>query len=149
MSPTKVETPRCCLQVDHLVTSLEVSSTNSSLHARLRSRLFWAKSSPTTTECFLNTPHPLDFVIPHNLYPTLLYCAQTGEVPVAIYFNNHLHKGLMDEWWGKLWWNNLGREDERFRGIVLRRIENATVAFVGGDRKRWSGICSNHNLLDV
>jgi len=36
----------------------------------------------------------------------------------------------------KLWWNNLGREDER-RGIVLRRIENATVAFVGGDRKRY------------
>jgi len=34
MSPTKVDTPRCCLQVDHLVTSLEVSSTNSSLHVR-------------------------------------------------------------------------------------------------------------------
>ena len=48
----------------------------------------------------------------------------------------------------KLWWNNLGREDER-RGIVLRRIEDVTVAFVGGYRKRWSDICSNHHLLDI
>ena len=80
-------------------------------------------------------------MIPHNLYPTLLYCVQTGEVPVAIHFNNHLHKGLIDEWWGKLWWNNLGRGVEEVRGCY--------GCVVGGDRKRWSDICSNHNLLDV
>jgi hypothetical protein len=108
------------------------------------SRLFWATSfaSPTTTCHFINTPYHIDSIIPHHMYPPLLHQAQTGEIPVAIHFDGHTEKGLMDEWWGKLWWHQLQGEEQRFRDIVLARLEGAKINFAGGDQKVWGDICS-------
>jgi hypothetical protein len=112
-----------------------------------RSRLFWATASadPTTTAHFLNTPYHIDAAIPHELYPPLLHQAQTGEVPVAIHFNDHTHKDLMDEWWGKLWWNN---EDDRFKNIVSGRMEGAAVKFAGDGWKSWREVCPK-DMIDI
>jgi hypothetical protein len=115
-----------------------------------RSRLFWATASadPTATAHFLNTPNPLDASIPHELYPPLLYQEQTGEVPVAIHFNDHAEKGLMDEWWGKLWWNTPHGVDNRFRDIVSSRVEGAAVKFAGDGWKFWREVCPK-DVLDI
>jgi len=115
-----------------------------------RSRLFWATASadPTATAHFLNTPNPLDASIPHELYPPLLYQEQTGEVPVAIHFNDHMEKRLMDEWWGKLWWNTPHGVDNRFRDIVSSRVEGAAVKFAGDGWKFWREVCPK-DVLDI
>jgi hypothetical protein len=52
-------------------------------------------------------------------------------------------KGLMDHWWGKVWWNKLDIEDTRFRDIVLRRVKGAMITFGGdnGGSKEWKDVC--------
>ena len=117
-----------------------------------RSRLFWqtAAADPKTNAHFLNTPYHVDPVIPHHLYPPLLHLAPTGEIPVAIHFNDHHHKGLTDEWWGAFWWNRLRGKDQRFRAIVMSRLESPAVSFAGDDgpRKTWKELCPTE-LLDL
>src|ERR1700685_4271761 len=107
-----------------------------------RSRLFWATaySSPTYFAHFVNTPYHIDDLIPHELYPPLIYHAQTGEVPAVIHFNGP-DKPLMEEWWGKVWWNKLQDGDDRFRHIVSSRMERAVVKFAGGGSKEWRELC--------
>ena len=107
------------------------------------SRLFWATSyaSATTTAYFINTPYYVDPFIPHHMYPPLLHQAQTGQIPVAVHFDDHRLKGLRDEWWGSFWWNQLQGEEQRFREIVLSRLERATVNFAGGEQQAWADIC--------
>lgn len=83
----------------------------------------------------------MDTVIPHELYPPLLYQTITGEIPALVHFNGPEDKGLMDEWWGKLWWNKLTDEDDRFRDIVYHRVEGAMVNFAGGGSKDWRELC--------
>jgi len=104
-------------------------------------RLFWATFVPQDTRAalFLNTPYHLDPVIPHELYPPLVYHAQTGEVPVVVHFNGP-DKGLVDEWWGKLWWQKL-QDGDRFKDIVASRLEGQMVKFVGGGSKSWRDLC--------
>jgi hypothetical protein len=106
------------------------------------SRLFWPTYTPIPIDVavFLNTPYHIDSLIPHELYPPLLYHAQTGEVPAVIHFNGP-DKWLMEEWWGRVWWNKLQDGDERFRDIVLSRMEGAVVRFAGGDLKGWKDLC--------
>jgi hypothetical protein len=110
-----------------------------------RSRLFWqtAAAIPRLNAHFLNTPYYIDAAVPHELYPPLLHLAPTGEIPVAIHFNDHIEKGLLDEWWGEFWWNRLQGEDQRFRGIVMSRLEDAKISFAGNDSRQmlWKDIC--------
>jgi hypothetical protein len=82
------------------------------------------------------------------MYPPLLYQAQMGEIPVAIHFNGHTDKGLLDEWWGKWWWNKSPDQDSRFRGIVLSRLEGAEIQFAGGGKTSWGDVCPK-DLLDI
>jgi hypothetical protein len=111
------------------------------LSADYRSRLFWstAFADPDRTARFINTPYHIDNLIPHELYPPLLYHAQTGEIPVVIHINGP-HKQLIEEWWGKLWWNKLQDEDARFRDIVSSRLKGA-VRLAGSGLKEWANIC--------
>jgi hypothetical protein len=115
-----------------------------------RSRLFWATAytPPTTIAQFINTPYHIDDFIPHELYPPLLYHATTGEIPALIHFNGPEDKPLMDEWWGKLWWNKLTDGDERFRDIVSRRLKGAKVGFAGGGWKEWEELCPK-DVIDI
>jgi len=69
----------------------------------------------------------------------LLYHAQTGEIPVVIHINGP-HKQLIEEWWGKLWWNKLQDEDATFRDIVSSRLKGA-VRFAGSGLKEGADIC--------
>lgn len=77
----------------------------------------------------MNTRYPLDGItdpiIPYHLLPPLVYHRMTGEVPVTVHFND-LHKGLMEEWWGLLWWT---KQELRFHDIVLERVLGRTVTF--------------------
>jgi len=107
-----------------------------------RSRLFWATAfaDPIHNSHIINTPYQIDDLVPHELYPPMLYQAQTGEVPVVVHFNHQ--KELMAEWWGKLWLNQLqGNADDRFRDIVLSRMEGAVVQFAGVGSKEWRDVC--------
>jgi len=63
-------------------------------------------------------------------------------VPVAVHFNGP-DKVLIDEWWGKLWWNQLQAEDGRFRDTVSSRMRGAMVRFVGAESKQWKDLCPN------
>ena len=94
---------------------------------------------PKADSHFVNMPYHIDALIPHELYPPLLYQAQTGEVPVVVHFNHG--KELMDEWWGKLWWNKLEDDDARFKSIVLSRLEGAVITVAGVGLKTWRDIC--------
>ncbi|KAJ7763545.1 hypothetical protein DFH07DRAFT_1018219 [Mycena maculata] len=71
------------------------------------SRLFWANAANVESGMIINTRHPVsaveDDVIPYRLLPPMVYHSQTGEYPVAIHFNDHAHKNLMNRWWGRLW----------------------------------------------
>lgn len=105
-------------------------------------RLFWAtyvRDSPARAALFLNTPYHIDDFIPHELYPPLVYNARTGELPAVVHFNGP-DKGLVQEWWGQLWWQKLQDED-RFRDVVSSRLEGAVVKFAGGGSKQWSDLC--------
>jgi hypothetical protein len=77
----------------------------------------------------------------------MLWQAQTGQVPAAVHFTGKIHKVLMREWWGRFWWNQVG-EGGRFREVVLRRLDGASVRFGGvrGARKKWRDICPNETL---
>jgi hypothetical protein len=98
-------------------------------------------SDPLKVARFLNTPYHLDDLIPHELYPTLIYHGITGEVPVVVHMNG-ADKELMSDWWGMLWWNAL---DTRFKDIVLSRVRGAVVRFSGSDGdggiKEWKEVC--------
>jgi len=109
-----------------------------------RSRLVWATaySDPVGNGQFVNTPYHIDSLVPHELYPPLVYNGVTGEVPVAVHFNGP-DKVLIDEWWGKLWWNQLQAEDGRFRDTVSSRMRGAMVRFVGAESKQWKDLCPN------
>lgn len=113
------------------------------LSINYHTRLFWATfvSQPTFTTLFLNTPYYLDLdpVIPHRLYPPLVYHAQTGEVPAIVNFNGP-DKGLVDEWWGQLWWQKL-QDGDRFKDLVASRLEGSVVKFAGGGLKGWRDLC--------
>jgi hypothetical protein len=106
-----------------------------------RSRLFWttASSSPTTP-IFMNVPYHIDTMIPHEMYPPLLYHTLTGEVPAVIHVNNN-PKPQLEEWWGKLWWQQLQDGDGRFRDIVASRVEGAVIRFAGLSSKEWRDVC--------
>jgi hypothetical protein len=106
-----------------------------------RSRLFWttASSSPTTP-IFMNVPYHIDTMIPHEIYPPLLYHTLTGEVPAVIHVNNN-PKSQLEEWWGKLWWQQLQDGDGRFRDIVASRVEGAVIRFAGLSSKEWRDVC--------
>jgi hypothetical protein len=67
-------------------------------------------------------------------------------MPGIIHFNGPEDKPLMDEWWGKLWWNKLKKGDERFRDTVLKRVEGAVVRFAEGGSKEWSDLCPKEVL---
>jgi len=105
-----------------------------------RSRLFWPTYLANGYAHFINTPYHIDDVIPHELYPPLLHHSQTGEVPVAIHFNGP-DKPLIEEWWGKLWWQNLQDGDDRFRDIVASRVKGAEVRLSEGGHKKWRDLC--------
>jgi hypothetical protein len=112
-----------------------------------RSRLFWATSfaSANKTTHFINTPYFVDPLVPHELYPPLLHHAPTGEIPVAVHFNSP-EKKIMDEWWGKFWWNQWVVEDSRFRDIVANRMEGAKVRFAEGGSMAWTEICPRFGM---
>jgi len=111
------------------------------------SRLFWTTfANPPEVAHFINTPHFIDSVIPHELFPPLLYQGLTGEIPLVIHFNGQ--KGPRDAWWGKLWWNKLQDGDEKFKKVVAKRVEGAVVRFAGGGWKEWRDLCPN-NVLGV
>ena len=84
-------------------------------------------------------PNHIDEVIPHKLYPPVMHLEYTGGVPVAIHFNG-LGKPLMDNWWGRLWWQG-GRE--RFTDLVAHRVEGAVVRLAGGGSIEWGNLCPN------
>jgi len=109
-------------------------------------RLFYstAYSGVLTTAQFINTPYHIDDLVPHELYPPMLYHAQTGEVPAIIHFNGP-DKPVIKEWWGKLWWQRVTGGDDRFKDIVLNRVEGAVVKFPGG-LKKWSDMCPKSTI---
>jgi len=107
-----------------------------------RARLFWPMdfTNPVEDSHIISAPYHIDDIIPHELYPPVLFQAITGEVPVAVHFNHY--KELRDDWWGKLWWNSLQNDDgERFRDIVSSRMEGAVIRFAGIGSKEWRDIC--------
>jgi hypothetical protein len=105
------------------------------------SRLFWTSASTDpTTIVFMNVPHHVDAVIPHKLYPPLLFHTLTGEVPAVIHVNSN-PKPELEEWWGKLWWQML-HGDDRFRDIVTSRVDGAVISFARGDAKGWRDVCA-------
>lgn len=112
------------------------------------SRLFWQTcgTNPTKIAHFINTPYHVDPVIPHERYPPLLYLGPTGEIPAVIHFNDAHEKGLMAKWWSSLWWNKLRGDDQRFRDIVMSRLEDAVLSFAGDvyHQKTWKEICARH-----
>ncbi|KAJ6620630.1 hypothetical protein B0H10DRAFT_1066922 [Mycena sp. CBHHK59/15] len=88
------------------------------------SHLFWANAANVDSGVILNVRYPVsstkDDVIPYRLLPPMLYHTQTGEFPVAIHFNDHLHKDLMNDWWGRLWWT---KQDIAFKRIWEKKVE--------------------------
>jgi hypothetical protein len=68
-------------------------------------------------------------------------------VAAVIHVNNN-PKSQLEEWLGKLWWQKLQDEDERFRDIVSSREEGAVVRFAGSDSKEWREVCSK-NVLGI
>jgi len=118
-------------------------SGNWDISVDYRARLFWATaySDPTNNSHFINTPYHIDNLIPHELYPPLLNHAITSEVPAMIHFNGP-DKPLINEWWGKLWWQQLeGARGERFRDIAIGRAEAAVVNIVGVGPTKWRDLC--------
>ena len=113
--------------------------------ADYRSRLFWSTALTDLNRIphFINTPYHIDDLIPHELYPSLLHIAPTGEIPVLIHMNG-LGKHLIEEWWGTLWWNKL--QDEKFSAIVASRVKGSVVRFAGGEFKPWRDICPKEVL---
>ena len=112
-------------------------------------RFFWATFSwiPNNHTQFINMLHYIDPLIPHELYPTLIYHAATGEVPSLIHFNGADKVYSAREWWGRLWWNNL--QHKIFRDIVSSRLEGAMVRFGSeGDRMEWRKICPK-DVIDI
>ena len=112
-----------------------------------RSRLFWTANYVAHFAHFIKSPYHIDNLIPHELYPPLLYISPTGEVPAIIHFNGAA-KPLMDEWWGKLWWQNQQDVENRFRDIVARRMKGAAVRVAGGGLKEWLELCPK-DLIEV
>jgi len=109
-------------------------------------RLFWANARDWDSGTIINTRHPLDGVllpedhtIPYHLLPPLLYHTKTGEVPVAIHFNDHMHKNLIEDWWGMLWWT---KSTEPFFPIVLDRLQTRKITFAhNGSSVMWMDLC--------
>ena len=97
---------------------------------------------PAQIAQFINTPYHLDDLVPHKLYPTLIYHGVTGEVPVVVHLNGG-DEVLMSDWWGKLWWNQLEGENLQFMDILLSRVRGAIVRFAGGEggSKEWKDVC--------
>jgi hypothetical protein len=111
-------------------------------------RLFWpiGASYAATTAFFINTPSPMDPLIPHKLYPPLLYHGPTGEIPAVIHLSGTDGEEFRTNWWGLLWWNNFRDEDDRFKRIVMGRLKNGTVKFPTGDERPWWGLCPVQSL---
>ena len=111
-------------------------------------RLFWANARDWDSGTIVNIRHPLDVVpppdledhtIPYHLLPPLLYHSKTGEVPVAIHFNDHMHKHFIEEWWGMLWWT---KSTGPFFPIVLDRLQTRKVTFAhNGSTVMWMDLC--------
>jgi len=110
------------------------------------SRLFWstAFASADKTTYFINTPYPIDDVIPHELFPPLLYHAPTGEVPAVIHINGP-DKPKIEEWWGKLWWSQL-EDGGRFRDIALGRVQGRNVTVAGVGSTDWRNLCPKDKI---
>ncbi|KAJ7464612.1 hypothetical protein FB451DRAFT_1264028 [Mycena latifolia] len=105
------------------------------------SRLFWVNANNVDSGKIVNTRYPVsavkDDTIPYHLLPPMLYHSQTGEHPVAIHFNDHLHKHLMDEWWGRLWWTQ-----PSFKSVWEKRLMSGTAQFAhNGSMVRWEDLC--------
>ena len=113
-------------------------------------RLFWASAYDTNNVEFINTRYPpdpnhpkLDNTTPWELYPALVHHKRTGEVPVAVHFNDYYHKEMLDDWWGRHWWSS-GRK--RFKGIVKDRMERGMIKFATEDgitQESVKSICPN------
>jgi hypothetical protein len=93
---------------------------------------------------FINTPYPIDSIIPHELFPPLLYHVPTGEVPAVIHINGP-DKPKIEEWWGKLWWSQL-QVGDRFRDIVLSRTEGRNVTIAGVGPTDWRNLCPKDKI---
>ena len=100
-------------------------------------RLFWTSAYDVANVDFINTryvadPHwpKSDNTTPFELYPALVHHKLTGEVPVAVHFNDFYHKDMLEMWWGRHWWNN---NRKRFRAIVKERMEKGMVLFANED----------------
>ncbi|KAJ7117596.1 hypothetical protein C8R44DRAFT_983094 [Mycena epipterygia] len=107
------------------------------------SRLFWVNADNIDSGIIVNTRHPVsavkDDAIPYHLLPPMLYQSQTGEYPVAIHFNDHLHKNLMTDWWGRLWWTKPG-----FRSVWERKLQTGTAQFAHNHSMvRWQDLCGD------
>ncbi|KAJ7915674.1 hypothetical protein B0H13DRAFT_1999797 [Mycena leptocephala] len=105
------------------------------------SRLFWVNAQNVDSGVIINTRYPVsavkDDIIPYHLLPPMVYHSQTGEYPVAIHFNDHRHKNMMNDWWGRLWWTKLG-----FRDIWEKRLETGTAQFAHNQSTvRWKDLC--------
>jgi len=116
-------------------------------------RLFWTNSRNWDSSAIVNTRYPVDGIppsndptIPYDLLPPLLYHTKTGEIPVAIHFNDYQHKELMEEWWGRLWWT---KSTGRFWPIVLDRLKTGKIAFAhNGSTVVWMDLC-RHELPHI
>ncbi|KAJ7108879.1 hypothetical protein C8R43DRAFT_185837 [Mycena crocata] len=107
------------------------------------SRLFWVNARNADSGIIINTRYPVssvkDDTIPYHLLPPMLYQSQTGEYPVAIHFNDHLHKNLMDEWWGRLWWTKAS-----FRSIWQKKLGSGRTRFAhNGTTVKWETLCGD------
>jgi hypothetical protein len=111
-------------------------------------RLFWpmGQSFPESTVTFMNTPTPVDPLIPHHLYPPLMYHAPTGEIPAVVHLNGVDGEDFRTHWWGLLWWNNFSDNGDRFKRIVMERLKDGTVKFANGDEKPWWDLCPLQSL---
>ncbi|KAJ7698957.1 hypothetical protein B0H17DRAFT_1049809 [Mycena rosella] len=110
------------------------------------SRLFWVTASNVDSGTIVNTRHPVsaakDDTIPYHLLPPMLYHSRTGEYPVALHFNDHVHKHLLDEWWGRLWWTKPG-----FKSVWEKHLESGTAQFAhNGSMVRWEDLCGDTSL---
>lgn len=117
-----------------------------------RFRLFWANAFDVSSMMWINTPYPPDGVsdtaTPWQLYPPLAHHQLTGEIPVVVHLNDHAHKAMLEEWWGKHWFSS---PRKRFKDRVHRRAYNATLRFVEANgvlrEERLKDLCGSH--LDI
>ena len=114
-------------------------------------RMFWADSNDLSSAIFMNTADRVNMdlkagsadydIIPTDLLPPMMWHLKTGQIPVALHFNDAGSKGWMDHLWdrGMLWWT---KADQRFRRIVLDRLEGKSIRFAhDGSQQDYFELC--------